>query len=197
MSFGLFGVPDAPKHTEIIQNSSSSWPHTGRPVLLSCHSLSFPPIVDYQWLRTFKDTSEDQIVSANQNFTVQPDKPGMYYCVAANGVGSKASDPITLFLDRESWCHLGRSNYQLITPFPSFHIEITAGNLKAFPDFWWRKTNRLSLLSCDHRRSNATLPSHPWLCYCSAFACCCRRHCQVRFFLYLYILQNILISKSD
>uniref|UniRef100_A0A668A1S0 B-cell receptor CD22 n=1 Tax=Myripristis murdjan TaxID=586833 RepID=A0A668A1S0_9TELE len=57
------------------------------PANLSCRCHSFPAVSQYQWYKITEEESDGTWVSSGQNYTVSPDKPGMYYCTAKNQMG--------------------------------------------------------------------------------------------------------------
>uniref|UniRef100_A0A9J8CZP7 B-cell receptor CD22 n=1 Tax=Cyprinus carpio carpio TaxID=630221 RepID=A0A9J8CZP7_CYPCA len=64
------------------------------PVYLTCSADAYPPATDYKWYREDNTT----VLSYQQNFTVWPENPGMYYCTADNAIGKSRSDHIMLFI---------------------------------------------------------------------------------------------------
>ncbi|XP_077063904.1 B-cell receptor CD22-like isoform X2 [Siphateles boraxobius] len=62
-------------------------------VYLTCSADAYPPATDYKWYREDNLT----VLSDQQNFTVLPQNPGVYYCTAANIIGKSRSNPIPLF----------------------------------------------------------------------------------------------------
>lgn len=76
-------------------------PDGRRFVTLSCSSRSYPPVNHYQWFKKTSDDTEAK-VSESQNHTVYSDDPGYYYCIAENEMGKRSSDPVLLFVERES-----------------------------------------------------------------------------------------------
>uniref|UniRef100_A0A673LVW8 B-cell receptor CD22 n=1 Tax=Sinocyclocheilus rhinocerous TaxID=307959 RepID=A0A673LVW8_9TELE len=67
-------------------------------VYLTCSADAYPPATDYKW---FKQGDKTKVVSQQQNFTVWPQNPGMYYCTAANAIGKSRSEHIMLFIGSE------------------------------------------------------------------------------------------------
>ncbi|ROI15230.1 B-cell receptor CD22 [Anabarilius grahami] len=65
------------------------------PVYLSCNADAYPPAFLYKWYRKEDNTT---VLSDQQNFTVQPQNPGTYYCTAANSIGESRSKHFKLFL---------------------------------------------------------------------------------------------------
>ena len=70
-------------------------------VTLSCNSLSYPPVRQYVWYMKKDDYQGNIEVSYHQNYTVNSDKPGVYYCTAENEIDKRMSDPIEMFLYSE------------------------------------------------------------------------------------------------
>ncbi|XP_029927860.1 B-cell receptor CD22 [Myripristis murdjan] len=70
------------------------------PANLSCRCHSFPAVSQYQWYKITEEESDGTWVSSGQNYTVSPDKPGMYYCTAKNQMGLQRSESQEVFLDR-------------------------------------------------------------------------------------------------
>ncbi|XP_042610835.1 B-cell receptor CD22-like isoform X1 [Cyprinus carpio] len=64
------------------------------PVHLTCSADAYPPATDYKWYREDNTT----VLSYQQNFTVWPENPGMYYCTADNVIGKSRSKSIMLFI---------------------------------------------------------------------------------------------------
>ncbi|KAM4600432.1 B-cell receptor CD22-like [Polymixia lowei] len=91
-------VKYAPKHTEITQMSSSQF-DSSSPVVLSCSSLSVPPVSQYRWFRT-TDQVPETFFSENQSITIHPHQPGAYYCVASNEIAGKRSATINVVFYR-------------------------------------------------------------------------------------------------
>uniref|UniRef100_A0A8C1Y7S4 B-cell receptor CD22 n=1 Tax=Cyprinus carpio TaxID=7962 RepID=A0A8C1Y7S4_CYPCA len=65
------------------------------PVHLTCSADAYPPATDYKWYREENNTT---VLSYQQNFTVWPENPGMYYCTANNAIGKSRSKSIMLFI---------------------------------------------------------------------------------------------------
>ncbi|XP_016111719.1 B-cell receptor CD22-like [Sinocyclocheilus grahami] len=65
------------------------------PVCLACSADAYPPATDYKW---FIQGDNTKVVSQQQNFTVWPQNPGMYYCTAVNAIGKSRSEHIVLFI---------------------------------------------------------------------------------------------------
>ncbi|XP_051720106.1 B-cell receptor CD22 isoform X2 [Ctenopharyngodon idella] len=78
------------------------------PVYLTCSADAYPPASHYKWYREEDNTT---LLSDQQNFTVQPQNPGMYYCTAANSVGNSRSEHIKLFVSNPI-----EMLYQIILP---------------------------------------------------------------------------------
>ncbi|XP_060743821.1 sialoadhesin [Tachysurus vachellii] len=62
------------------------------PVHLSCSVQCDPPATFFAWYRL----EEKTVLSNNQNYTVQPQNPGTYYCDASNEIGNSRSDPFEI-----------------------------------------------------------------------------------------------------
>ncbi|KAJ3597950.1 hypothetical protein NHX12_001465 [Muraenolepis orangiensis] len=95
-------VKYAPKHAEITGLSGVEY-DARVPVQLSCRSVSFPPVHQYKWYRKQNDDSNEEWFSNQQNLTVDPEQPGIYYCFASNGLAGKHSASVRLFLNRIAW----------------------------------------------------------------------------------------------
>ncbi|XP_048017900.1 nectin-1-like isoform X2 [Megalobrama amblycephala] len=78
------------------------------PVYLSCSADAYPAATDYKWYREEDNTT---VLSDQQNFTVQPQNPGTYYCTAANSIGKSRSKHIELFVSNPV-----KVLYQIILP---------------------------------------------------------------------------------
>ncbi|XP_073674433.1 B-cell receptor CD22 [Garra rufa] len=78
------------------------------PVHLTCSADAYPPAKVYKW---YKQGDNMTILSDKQNFTVQPQKPGMYYCTADNEIGQSRSEHIMLFINNSL-----KVFYQIILP---------------------------------------------------------------------------------
>ncbi|XP_058655738.1 B-cell receptor CD22 isoform X2 [Onychostoma macrolepis] len=79
------------------------------PVYLTCSADAYPPATDYKWYREDDNTT---VLLHHQNFTVQPQNPGKYYCTAANEIGKSRSEHIKLFINNNSLTVF----YQIILP---------------------------------------------------------------------------------
>ncbi|XP_016128356.1 B-cell receptor CD22 isoform X1 [Sinocyclocheilus grahami] len=79
------------------------------PVYLTCSADAYPPATVYKWYREEDNTTA---LSDHQNFTVQPQNPGIYYCTAANAIGKSRSKNIMLFIGSNSLTVF----YQIILP---------------------------------------------------------------------------------
>uniref|UniRef100_A0A671TCY6 B-cell receptor CD22 n=1 Tax=Sinocyclocheilus anshuiensis TaxID=1608454 RepID=A0A671TCY6_9TELE len=77
------------------------------PVYLTCSAVAYPPATDYKWYREEDNTT----VLSQQNVTVWPQNPGMYYCTAANAIGKSRSKSIMLFISNSLTVF-----YQIILP---------------------------------------------------------------------------------
>ncbi|TSN03407.1 B-cell receptor CD22 [Bagarius yarrelli] len=78
----------------IIHNMSSVGPFERlAPVHLICSVQSDPPVTLFAWYNLEKNT----LLSTNQNYTVQPQHPGTYYCNASNEVGKSSSEPVEIY----------------------------------------------------------------------------------------------------
>ncbi|NP_001091715.1 uncharacterized protein isoform X1 [Danio rerio] len=78
----------------IVHNTTTSaqW---NLPVYLSCIADAHPPATEYKWYRQEDNTT---VLSQQQNFTVLPQNPGLYYCTATNDIGLSRSKQIALFV---------------------------------------------------------------------------------------------------
>ncbi|XP_047676773.1 B-cell receptor CD22 isoform X2 [Tachysurus fulvidraco] len=63
------------------------------PVHLTCSVQCDPPATFFAWYRL---EEKDTVLSNNQNYTVQPQNPGMYYCEASNEIGKSRSVPFEI-----------------------------------------------------------------------------------------------------
>ncbi|XP_059369942.1 B-cell receptor CD22-like [Carassius carassius] len=79
------------------------------PVSLTCSADAYPPATDYNW---YREEDNVTVLSEHQNFTVQPQNTGMYYCTAANAIGESRSENIMLFIGSNSLMVF----YQIILP---------------------------------------------------------------------------------
>ncbi|XP_048017631.1 B-cell receptor CD22 isoform X2 [Megalobrama amblycephala] len=98
------------KHTpniNIVHNMTAEW-NWELPVYLSCSADAYPAATDYKWYREEDNTT---VLSDQQNFTVQPQNPGTYYCTAANSIGKSRSKHIELFVSNPV-----KVLYQIILP---------------------------------------------------------------------------------
>ncbi|XP_026137801.1 B-cell receptor CD22-like isoform X1 [Carassius auratus] len=68
------------------------------PVSLTCSADAHPPAKVYNW---YREEDNVTVLSEHQNFTVQPQNPGIYYCTAANAIGESRSENIMLFIGSE------------------------------------------------------------------------------------------------
>uniref|UniRef100_A0A8C1XH82 B-cell receptor CD22 n=1 Tax=Cyprinus carpio TaxID=7962 RepID=A0A8C1XH82_CYPCA len=78
------------------------------PVYLTCSADAYPPATVFNW---YREEDNKTALSEHQNFTVQPQNPGMYYCTAANAIGESRSKNIMLFTDNSLTVF-----YQIILP---------------------------------------------------------------------------------
>lgn len=62
------------------------------PVHLSCSVQCYPPATSFAWYKL----EENSVLSNDQNYTVQPQNPGMYYCEASNEIGKSTSEPVKI-----------------------------------------------------------------------------------------------------
>ncbi|XP_052432690.1 hemicentin-2 isoform X28 [Carassius gibelio] len=69
------------------------------PVSLTCSADAHPPAEVYNW---YREEDNMTVLSEHQNFTVQPQNPGIYYCTAANAIGESRSENIMLFIGSNS-----------------------------------------------------------------------------------------------
>ncbi|XP_052432681.1 hemicentin-2 isoform X20 [Carassius gibelio] len=69
------------------------------PVSLTCSADAHPPAEVYNW---YREEDNVTVLSEHQNFTVQPQNPGIYYCTAANAIGESRSENIMLFIGSNS-----------------------------------------------------------------------------------------------
>ncbi|KAL1261113.1 hypothetical protein QQF64_008940 [Cirrhinus molitorella] len=79
------------------------------PVSLTCSADAYPPATVYNW---YREEDNMTVLSDHQNFTVQPQNPGMYYCTANNAIGKSRSKNIMLFISSNSL----KVFYQIIFP---------------------------------------------------------------------------------
>ncbi|XP_043115715.1 B-cell receptor CD22 isoform X2 [Puntigrus tetrazona] len=79
------------------------------PVHLTCSADAYPPATDYKWYREEDNTT---VLSEHQNFTVEPQNPGLYYCTAVNAIGKSRSGSMKLFIGSNSLMVF----YQIILP---------------------------------------------------------------------------------
>ncbi|KAK7172120.1 hypothetical protein R3I93_004425 [Phoxinus phoxinus] len=84
--------------TKIIHNKTADW-NWQLAVYLTCSADAYPPATDYRWYREEDNTT---VLLDQQNFTVLPQNPGMYYCTAANSIGISRSKHIMLFVSSYS-----------------------------------------------------------------------------------------------
>ncbi|KAL6471389.1 hypothetical protein MHYP_G00200390 [Metynnis hypsauchen] len=83
-------------HITIIHNLTSMGLWDGEaPVQLTCKADCYPAATDYKWYR--KDGKTEKLVATDQNYTVQPQDPGIYFCEAKNEIGESTSEPAELF----------------------------------------------------------------------------------------------------
>ncbi|XP_036453126.1 basement membrane-specific heparan sulfate proteoglycan core protein [Colossoma macropomum] len=83
-------------HITIIHNLTSMGLWDGKaPVQLTCKADCYPPATTYKWYR--KDDNTEKLVASDQNYTVQPQDPGIYFCYASNEIGESTSEPAELF----------------------------------------------------------------------------------------------------
>ncbi|KAJ3597946.1 hypothetical protein NHX12_001461 [Muraenolepis orangiensis] len=54
---------------------------------------------EYKWYRKQNDDSNEEWFSNQQDLTVDPEQPGIYYCFASNGLAGKHSASVRLFLN--------------------------------------------------------------------------------------------------
>lgn len=93
--FFFFTYSDRPR-IKIIHNMTSlglwQWK-----VHLSCSVQCDPPANYFAWYKLEENTT---VLSNNQNYTVQTQHPGTYYCDAKNEVGKSRSEPVKIYPDR-------------------------------------------------------------------------------------------------
>ncbi|XP_053363088.1 B-cell receptor CD22 isoform X2 [Clarias gariepinus] len=65
------------------------------PIHLTCSVLCYPPATSFAW---YKLEDNNTVLSVYQNYTVQPENPGTYYCFAKNDVGNSTSEPLQIYL---------------------------------------------------------------------------------------------------
>ncbi|KAF5900620.1 sialoadhesin-like isoform X1, partial [Clarias magur] len=65
------------------------------PIHLTCSVQCYPPATSFAWYKLEENTT---VLSVYQNYTVQPEKPGTYYCFASNEVGKSRSAPLQIYL---------------------------------------------------------------------------------------------------
>ncbi|XP_068179323.1 B-cell receptor CD22-like isoform X2 [Antennarius striatus] len=99
-------VKYAPKEASITRSEEQQHPDGMRSVMLSCSSRSFPAIRRYAWYKKVEGEQRDVKVSDEQNYTVDSDLPGVYYCAAENEINGTLSDPVRMFDDRGFMKHL-------------------------------------------------------------------------------------------
>lgn len=87
-------VKYAPKHIKIIR-TAEQYSDGKSFVLLSCSAQSYPPATQYSWYK--KTEGRDVEVFDNQNYTVNSNQPGEYYCIAKNEISQSSSDTVQLF----------------------------------------------------------------------------------------------------
>ncbi|KAK3560888.1 hypothetical protein QTP86_022881 [Hemibagrus guttatus] len=63
------------------------------PVHLSCSVQCYPPATSFAWYKLEENTP---VLSNDQNYTVQPQNPGMYYCEASNEMGNSISETVKI-----------------------------------------------------------------------------------------------------
>ncbi|XP_051965491.1 B-cell receptor CD22-like isoform X2 [Xyrauchen texanus] len=93
--------------------TQGNWDH---PVYMTCSADAYPPTTDYKWNRL--EDNKTTFLSNQQNFTAQ--KPGRYYCIATNEIGTSQPKYITLY-DRYKFV---RILYQIILPIILLFIVI-------------------------------------------------------------------------
>lgn len=98
--FGCYST-DIP-NINIVHNMTAEW-NWELPVYLSCSADAYPPASHYKWYREEDNTN---VLSDQQNFTVQPQNPGTYYCTAGNSIGNSRSKHIELFVSEYEILHL-------------------------------------------------------------------------------------------
>lgn len=108
LSVWLFST-DTPNINIVHNQTEWNWE---LPVYLTCSADAYPPASHYKWYREEDNTT---LLSDQQNFTVQPQNPGMYYCTAANSVGNSRSEHIKLFVSEYEIIHLQNKSNKMLT----------------------------------------------------------------------------------
>ncbi|MCJ8740264.1 hypothetical protein PDJAM_G00056900 [Pangasius djambal] len=85
-----------PRITIIHNMTSLSIWEKATPIHLSCSVQCDPPADFFEWYKLEENTT---VLSYEQNYTVQPENPGTYYCYASNEVGRSTSEPVKIFLN--------------------------------------------------------------------------------------------------
>ncbi|XP_052432688.1 hemicentin-2 isoform X27 [Carassius gibelio] len=148
------------------------------PVSLTCSADAHPPAEVYNW---YREEDNVTVLSEHQNFTVQPQNPGIYYCTAANAIGESRSENIMLFIGSNSPMVF----YQIIFPIilllilivvvlflirrtiikaRSYQQSGTDNPLCFFPVFLSHSstvTNLLLLGSCNNTQENLSVEGIP------------------------------------
>lgn len=94
----FFSCSDRPR-IQILHNMTSLglW-EKKHPVHLICSVQCDPPATFFAWYKLEENTT---VLSSNQNYTVQPQNPGTYYCYASNEEGKSKSEPVEIYLNRK------------------------------------------------------------------------------------------------
>lgn len=74
-------------------------------VHLICSAKCDPPAHFFAW---YKVEENADVLSYDQNYTVQPQDSGAYYCTAMNEVGSSSSEVVEIYLNRRYNLHMGK-----------------------------------------------------------------------------------------
>ncbi|XP_026790849.3 B-cell receptor CD22 isoform X2 [Pangasianodon hypophthalmus] len=85
-----------PRITIIHNMTSLSIWEKAAPIHLSCSVQCDPPADLFEWYKLEENTT---VLSYKQNYTVQPENPGTYYCYASNEVGKSRSEPVKILLN--------------------------------------------------------------------------------------------------
>ena len=91
---------DPPKYANITGLSGDEY-DADVPIQLSCHGTSVPAVHLYKWYKKRNNKSKEEPVQSSQNLTVNPDRPGIYHCHAANSIGGTNSNQVQLFLNSQ------------------------------------------------------------------------------------------------
>lgn len=92
----LFSCSDRPRITIIHNMTSLGLWQKEVPVHLSCSVQCYPPATLFAWYKLEENTT---VLSKDQNYTVQPQNSGTYYCYASNEVGKSRSEPVKIYIN--------------------------------------------------------------------------------------------------